>query len=209
MDLSEVIFPVPTDRRVRLLSSFATIYDYVGISHAAPDTPAPAPLTVMELPLVGADLRYHGPVQMAPVAPGSRAHTHPDYEATVADPPAYVQGDAYTTFGDVAPLVRASDGQFVVFGVGDEVRARFGADGLPPLPAGAVRKHVLVIHNYYNNARNPLAPARAEAWPSGLPTEEGSCGNNCTVGGRQEGAAAVAPTDHVLLLAKHGRTGVL
>jgi hypothetical protein len=184
VDLSGVSFPVPTDRRIRLLSSFATIYDYVGVSHA--NKPAAARVSITELPLTSADLRYHGPVQMAPVAPGSRAYTHPDYGATVADPPAYVPGDAYTAFGDVTALVSASDGRYTVFGVGDEVRARFAADVLPPATAAAcTRKHVLVIHNYYNNARNPLAPARAAATPGA----QGS--GNCTAWGGVEAAAVM------------------
>lgn len=169
MDLSEIVFPVPTDRRIRLLSSFATIYNYVGVSHANTATP----ITLTELPLAGTSLQSNCPVQMAPLAPGSRAYTHPAYESTVAEPPAYMPGEVYMPFGDMTGLLAASDNRFAVFGVGDEVRARFSTDALAqPLP-GRVRKHVLVIHNYYYNALNPLAPAIAEPFPSTL-LEHGS-----------------------------------
>lgn len=51
----------------------------------------------------------------------------------------------YTRYGDVTPLARASDNRLVIFGSGDEMRLRYSAEALPPLPAGWNRDFLLKV----------------------------------------------------------------
>jgi hypothetical protein len=42
----------------------------------------------------------------------------------------------YTRYGAVDDLLRQPDDRMVIMGSGDEIRMRFAAAGLPPLPSG-------------------------------------------------------------------------
>ena len=53
-----------------------------------------------------------------------------------------------TRFGDVTELLRQHDDRFVIFGAGDEIKVRFDASTLPPLPKGWKRSYVLRTWGY-------------------------------------------------------------
>ncbi|HLJ14482.1 MAG TPA: tetratricopeptide repeat protein [Bryobacteraceae bacterium] len=54
----------------------------------------------------------------------------------------------YTRYGDVSELVRKTDDRLVIMGSGDELRLRFRADSLPPLPAGWTRDFLLKVDGW-------------------------------------------------------------
>ena len=174
VDLSNIAFPKPTDRRIRILTSFTCIYDYIALNTKA----AAAAVVVTELSLASAELRYHGQVQSQELAPGVRAYTHPDYYQTIVSGGSveYLPGN-YTRYGDVTELVMTSDDRFAIFGVGDEVLLQFDASTEKGLPAGRTRKYVVVIQNFYNNGRNPLANPAVEP----LPSSSSSSSSNVTI----------------------------
>ena len=52
----------------------------------------------------------------------------------------------YTRFGEVTPLLHASDDRYVIFNAGDQLTLSFDATTLPPLPAGWQRDFI-----FYSN----------------------------------------------------------
>jgi len=58
----------------------------------------------------------------------------------------------YTRYGDVRPLLERVDDQLAIVGSGDEVRLRFAAGGLPPLPRGWRRDFLLDVDGWAKDA---------------------------------------------------------
>ena len=58
----------------------------------------------------------------------------------------------YTRYGDVRPLVASLDDRLNIMGSGDELRLRFSAAGLPPLPAGWTRDFLLLVDGWAKDA---------------------------------------------------------
>jgi hypothetical protein len=58
----------------------------------------------------------------------------------------------YTRYGEVAPLLAEPDDRMVVMGSGDELRMRFDAHGLPPVPPGWTRDFLLLVDGWAKDA---------------------------------------------------------
>ncbi len=58
----------------------------------------------------------------------------------------------YTRYGEVGNLLQAPDDMLVLMGSGDEVRLRFNARNLPPLPAGWKRDFLLLVDGWAKDA---------------------------------------------------------
>ena len=58
----------------------------------------------------------------------------------------------YTRYGDVKPLLADVDDQMVILGSGDEIRLRFDAKALPPLPPGWRRDFLLKVDGWAKDA---------------------------------------------------------
>jgi hypothetical protein len=58
----------------------------------------------------------------------------------------------YTRYGDVKPLLEGLDDRMVIMGSGDEIKLRFSASGLPPLPAGWQRDFILLVDGWAKDA---------------------------------------------------------
>ncbi len=54
----------------------------------------------------------------------------------------------YTRYGDVEPLLKAPDDQYVIMGSGDELRLLFDANSLPPLTEGKHRSYLLFVDGW-------------------------------------------------------------
>jgi hypothetical protein len=54
----------------------------------------------------------------------------------------------YTRYGGVADLVRKVDDRLVIMGSGDELKLKFRAGSLPPVPAGFVRDFLLQVDGW-------------------------------------------------------------
>ena len=86
------------------------------------------------LPLSNADLEFHGyPLKIEGTPPGNVQYI---YEKTSATGPYTRPAGTYTRYGDVLPLLTATDDKLAVFGSGDEVRLDFDPSKLPALPHG-------------------------------------------------------------------------
>jgi tetratricopeptide (TPR) repeat protein len=104
------------------------------------------PTRVAMVPLVRADLESHGyPLKIEGTPPGNVNYI---YEKASATGPYTRPFGSYTRYGDVLPLLIATDDKLAVFGSGDEVRLDFDPSNLRPLPAGWVRDYFFAANGY-------------------------------------------------------------
>jgi hypothetical protein len=54
----------------------------------------------------------------------------------------------YTKYGDVTPLLRRDEDQFVIFGSGEHVAIDFDASTLPPVREGWTRDYEIYLNGY-------------------------------------------------------------
>jgi hypothetical protein len=98
------------------------------------------------VPLVRADLEFHGyPLKIEGTPPGNVQYM---YEKVSATGPYTRPAGTYTRYGDVLPLLTATDDKLAVFGSGDEVRLDFDPSNLPALPKGWVRDYFFAANGY-------------------------------------------------------------
>ena len=72
----------------------------------------------------------------------------------------------YTRFGDVLPLLSASDDRFVVSAPGDEIALSFDAAALPAPPAGWTRTFLLYADGFSKEMNlHSSSPDRLEPLP--------------------------------------------
>ena len=96
--------------------------------------------------LLRADLEFHGyPYKIEGNPPGNVQYI---YEKVSATGPYTRPFGTYTRYGDVLPLLTATDDKLAVFGSGDEVRLDFDPSSLPPLPQGWVRDYFFAANGY-------------------------------------------------------------
>jgi len=109
-------------------------------------TPQNQAVRLNPVPLVHADLEFHGfPLKIEGMPPGNVQYT---YEKASATGPYTRPAGTYTRYGDVLPLLTATDDKLVVFGSGDEVQLDFDPSRLPGLPAGWVRDYFFAANGY-------------------------------------------------------------
>jgi cytochrome c-type biogenesis protein CcmH/NrfG len=102
--------------------------------------------TVTSVPLVHADLAFHGyPLKIEGKPAGNVQYI---YEKVSATGPYTRPAGSYTRYGDVLPLLTATDDKLAVFGSGDEVRLDFDPLHLPALPQGWVRDYFFAANGY-------------------------------------------------------------
>jgi hypothetical protein len=98
------------------------------------------------VPLIHADLEFHGyPLKIEGKPAGNVQYI---YEKTSATGPYTRPAGAYTRYGDVLPLLTATDDKLAVFGSGDEVQLDFDPSHLPALPQGWVRDYFFAANGY-------------------------------------------------------------
>ena len=98
------------------------------------------------VPLVHADLEFHGyPLKIEGKPAGNVQYV---YEKTSATGPYTRPAGTYTRYGDVLPLLTATDDKLAVFGSGDEVQLDFDPSSLPALPKGWVRDYFFAANGY-------------------------------------------------------------
>ncbi len=98
------------------------------------------------VPLAHADLEFHGyPFKIEGTPAGNVQYI---YEKTSATGPYTRPFGTYTRYGDVLPLLTATDDKLAVFGSGDEVRLDFDPSHLPALPKGWVRDYFFAANGY-------------------------------------------------------------
>ena len=98
------------------------------------------------VPLLHADLEYHGyPLKIEGKPAGNVEYI---YEKVSTTGPYTRPFGTYTRYGDVLPLLTATDDKLAVFGSGDEVRLDFDPSHLPALPQGWVRDYFFAANGY-------------------------------------------------------------
>ena len=103
-------------------------------------------LRTTAVPLVRADLEFHGyPLKIEGTPPGRVRYV---YEKASATGPYTRPAGTYTRYGDVLPLLTATDDKLAVFGSGDEVQLDFDPSPLPALPDGWVRDYFFAANGY-------------------------------------------------------------
>ena len=90
-----------------------------------------------ELPIASAQLAFRGyPQQRDGTTAGDLTY---DYQHMSTTGPFIPHRGAYTRYGDVTPLLRATDDEYVIFGTGEDMDLEFSGATLPALPQGWTR----------------------------------------------------------------------
>jgi len=129
-------------KKIRITTNLQVYWDSILISR----TEQSPSYSVTPVPLLHADLDFHGyPYKIEGTPPGN---VHYIYEKNSATGPYTRPQGTYTRYGDVLPLLTATDDKLAVFGSGDEVRLDFDPSNLPPLPQGWVRDYFFAANGY-------------------------------------------------------------
>jgi tetratricopeptide (TPR) repeat protein len=129
-------------KKIRITTNLQVYWDSILISR----TEQSPSYSVTPVPLLHADLEFHGyPYKIEGTPPGNVQYV---YERTSATGPYTRPQGTYTRYGDVLPLLTATDDKLAVFGSGDEVRLDFNPSNLPPLPQGWVRDYFFAANGY-------------------------------------------------------------
>jgi hypothetical protein len=130
-------------RRIRIKTNLQIYWDQVLVDNG-PDKTANTRRT--ELPLSMAHLAFRGyPQQVDGETPGDLTY---HYDRISATGPFQWQRGSYTKYGDVTPLLRKIDNQYVIFGSGEEIDAEFSDASLPPLPSGWKRDYFFYANGF-------------------------------------------------------------
>jgi hypothetical protein len=153
----------PGADRVRIWTNLALYWDRIAVDTSAP----PRDATVLhEAALRNARLRFHG---FSAFLTSDTHFPQPerfDYHALRHAVPWNPLEGNYTRYGDVRPVLRQEDSQFVVFGSGDELSLEFEAAALGPVPVGWTRDYLLYLNGYVKDGDPYTAgPGRVEPLP--------------------------------------------
>jgi Flp pilus assembly protein TadD len=134
-------------KKIRITTNLQIYWDSILVDRtrqfAEGQSHAPRVTTV---PLASADLEFHGyPFKIEGTPPGNIKYI---YEKTSPTGPYTRPKGTYTRYGDVLPLLTATDDKLVVFGSGDVVRLEFNPADLPAPPKGWVRDYFFAANGY-------------------------------------------------------------
>ncbi len=119
------------DHSVKIITNMEIYWDQIFFS----DRFSEAPLSKTVLEPVSADLHYRGFSEG--YRKGSRYGPHWfDYYKVSTEPKWRDLSGNYTRFGDVLPLITASDNKYIISNAGDEVTILFDAESLPQIKKG-------------------------------------------------------------------------
>lgn len=122
-------------RFIRISTNLKVYWDRIRVDNS----PADLPYKLTEVPLAGASLGYRGYPRVVEGNPADDLTYI--YEDVSSTGPYTRQTGNYTRYGDVTPLVKATDDKYVIFGSGDEVKVDFDPSSLPPVAEGWVRDY--------------------------------------------------------------------
>ena len=145
VDLSK-IFPT-SDHHVRIRTSLQIYWDqaFIGRDERRPD------VRITPLAPLSADLHFRG--YSRTYRKGSRyGPWWFDYDSVTKESPWRPIEGAYTRFGDVLPLLKASDDMYVIMAPGDEMTLQFDASSAASLPAGWKRDFLLYTDGWIKDS---------------------------------------------------------
>jgi tetratricopeptide (TPR) repeat protein len=134
-------------REVRIVTNMCIYWDEIFLieNGAAPAT------KLSTLPIESADLRFRGFSRMTPPA-NRRDGEAFDYNSVSATTMWNPTPGNYTRYGDVKSLLAEPDDRMAIIGSGDEIKLRFNASSLPPLPTGWKRDFLLLVDGWAKDA---------------------------------------------------------
>jgi len=138
----------PGTQKIRITTNLQIYWNSILIDHTPqkPNQSAGESLRLTAIPLFRADLQFHGfPLKIEGSPPGNVQYV---YEKVSATGPYTRPAGTYTRYGDVLPLLTATDDKLAVFGSGDEVRLDFDPSMLPALPDGWVRDYFFAANGF-------------------------------------------------------------
>ena len=134
-------------REVRIVTNLCVYWDEVFLGEES----APPKTRLTAVPLVAAELAFRG-FSRPVIDPQRRQPETFDYQQWMAVSSWNPTPGLYTRCGDVRPLLERVDDELTILGSGDEVRLRFAAGGLPPLPPGWRRDFLLDVDGWAKDA---------------------------------------------------------
>jgi tetratricopeptide (TPR) repeat protein len=158
-------------REVRIVTNLCVYWDEVFLGEDS----APPPARLTAAPLTAAELRFRG-FSRPVIDPARRQPEEFDYGHWMGVSAWNPTPGLYTRYGDVRPLLERVDDELVILGSGDELRLRFAAAGLPPLPPGWRRDFLLDVDGWakdadpntaYSQSVEPLPFHAMSAYPYG------------------------------------------
>jgi len=134
-------------REVRIVTNLCVYWDeiYLVEDNAAPD------VHLTRMPLADADLHFRG-FSKPLIHPQRTQPEQFDYSTVSFTSMWNPTPGLYTRYGPVETLLAEPDDRMVVMGSGDEIRMRFSAAGLPPVPAGWKRDFLLLVDGWAKDA---------------------------------------------------------
>lgn len=128
---------------LRVTTNLQIYWDQVLVDNGS-ETPTLVHQT--ELPIASAQLAFRGyPQQLDGTTAGDLTY---DYQHMSATGPFIPHRGAYTRYGDVAPLLRAVDDKYVIFGTGEDMDLEFSGATLPALPQGWTRDYFFYANGF-------------------------------------------------------------
>jgi tetratricopeptide (TPR) repeat protein len=129
-------------RRIRLWTNLQIYWDSILVDRTNQQQNS----RITAIPLTRADLRFHGfLLKIEGKPPGNVKYV---YEKASPTGPYTRPAGSYTRYGDVRPLLTASDDRMAVFGSGDEIALDFDPSRLPALPKNWSRDYFFVANGY-------------------------------------------------------------
>lgn len=164
IDVSQIL--ERDDPRIRVFCALRLYWDAIRLAVDDDD----APLTLRALEATGAKLWMRGfsaPENGDPRDPIQRRRPERfDWTHLQTTPPWNQHPGMYTHYGDVLPLLKAVDDQFVILGAGDALTLRFDAHDVPPPAAGMRRDYLLYLDGWAKDRDpNTVQAERVEPLP--------------------------------------------
>ena len=132
----------PGTRYIRITTNLKVYWDRIRVDNS----PANLRFRTTEIPLANASLSFRGYPRVVEGKPKNNIRYV--YEDVSVTGPYTRQTGNYTRYGDVTPLVRAADDEYVIFGSGDEVAIDFDATQVPDPPPGWTRDYFFYANGF-------------------------------------------------------------
>ena len=134
-------------RELRIVTNLCMYWDEIFLveNDAAPEA------RTTTVPLTAADLHFRGFSKVI-IHPERKQPERFDYDSVSFTSMWNPTSGNYTRYGDVKSLLAELDDRLTVMGSGDEVRLRFDATAMPPVPAGWKRDFLLLVDGWAKDA---------------------------------------------------------
>jgi len=136
-----------SSREVRIVTNLCVYWDEIFLV----EDDAPPAVRLTTAPVLSADLHFRG-FSRATIHPQRKQPEQFDYQNVSGTSMWNPTSGNYTRYGPVENLLQEQDDRMVLMGSGDEVRLRFSARELPPLPAGWKRDFLLLVDGWAKDA---------------------------------------------------------